>query len=79
MVEHKFSEVDLRRYVKHKVHLEVSSKGMENTKFESLDDAVAFMRVSKQTLTYTHIHKRPLITGRKGGAKVFFTEWLEAS
>ena len=61
-IEHKFSEEDLRRYVKREVHLEVSSKGMAPAKFKSLDNATAFMEVSKQTLSYTHKHKRPLIT-----------------
>ena len=50
---------------------------MEPTKFESLDNATAFMGVSKQILTYAHKHKKPFITRRKGGDKVFFTEWLE--
>ena len=77
MLEHKFSEEKLRRYVKPDVHLEVSSKGIKPTKFESLDNAATFMGVSKQTLAYTHKHKRPLITRWKGGAKVFFIKWLE--
>ena len=45
MIKHKFGEEDLRKYVKHEVHVEVSSKGMKPTKFESLDDAAAFMEV----------------------------------
>ena len=77
MIKHKLSEEDLRKYVKRKVHFKVSSKGMEPTKFESLDNATAFMGVSKQILTYAHKHKKPFITRRKGGDKVFFTEWLE--
>ena len=70
MTEHKFSEENVRRYVKCKVQLEVSSKGMEPTTFESLDDAAVFMGVSKQTLLYAHKHRRPLITRQKGGATV---------
>ena len=80
MLEHKFSEEDLRkRYIKCEVHLEVSSRGMEPTKLESLKDAATFMGVSKPTLTYAYEHKRPFITRRKGGAKVFFIKWLETS
>ena len=39
MIEQEFSEEDLRRHVKHEVHLEVSFKDMKPTKLESLDDA----------------------------------------
>ena len=76
IMEHKFSEEDLKRYVKREVHLEVSSKGMEPVKFESLDVAATLMAVSKQTLTYAHKHKRLFTTERKGGDKVFFIKWL---
>ena len=48
---------------------------MEPTKFEGL----TFIWVSKQTLSYPHKHKRPLITRQKGGAKVFFNGWLEST
>ena len=58
MIEHKFSEEDLKRCVKHEVRLEVSSKGMEPIKFESLDDTTTFIGVSKHTLTYASKHKR---------------------
>ena len=50
---------------------------MEPTKFGSLNNAATFMGFSKQTLAYAYKHKRPLITRQKGGAKVFFIEWLE--
>ena len=69
MIEYKF--------IKCKAYLEVSSKGMKPTEFESLDDVATFMLVSKQTLTYAHKHKRPLMTRWEGGAKVFFIEWLD--
>ena len=72
MIEHKFSEEDSRRYIKQDVHLEVSSKGMKPTKFESLDDATTSMGVSKQSLTYAHKHKRPVTTGWKDGVKAFY-------
>ena len=52
---------------------------MEPTKFESLDNAATFKGLSKQTLAYAHKHKRPLITRRKGGEKVFLIDWLEAT
>ena len=65
MIEHKFSREDLRRYIKREVHLEVSSKGMKRAKFESLDDAAAFMGVPMQTsLTLISI-RNPLSPGRK--------------
>ena len=57
---------------------------MKPTKFESSDDATAFMGVSKQTLTYAHKDKR-LSLDRKAEleserkVKVFFVEWLEAT
>ena len=52
---------------------------MEHNNFESLDDDAAFKGVPKQTLAYAYKHKRPVITRQKGGAKVFFTEWLEVT
>ena len=79
MIKHRLSEEDLRRDVKCKIHLKISSEGMEPSTFEKLSDASMFIGGSRQTLTYAHKHKRPLITRRKGGAKVFFIEWLEAS
>ena len=57
MIEHKFSEEGLRKYVKHEVHLKVTSKGLEPTKFESLYNAATFMGVLKQTVAYAHKHK----------------------
>ena len=59
MIDHKFNKEDLSRYVKHEVHLEVSSKDMQPDKFERLDNAAACIGVSKQTFTYAHKHKRP--------------------
>ena len=64
MIEHKFSEEDLRRNVKSEVHLEVNSKGMELIKFESLEKAAAFMGVLMSTLAYAYKHKRPLSGGK---------------
>ena len=69
MIEHKFIEEDLRRYVKHEVHLEVSSKGMEPTKFESLNDAATFMGFqSKLLLTLISI-RNTLSLREKGKTK----------
>ena len=73
------SKEGLRKYVNHEVHLRVSSEGMEPSSFRSLSKASMFIRVSRQTLEYTHKHKRPLITKRKGGAKVFVIKWLEST
>ena len=63
--------------VKCEVHFKVSSKGVEPTKFESLDDAATFIKVLKQTIAYVHKHKKCFITRRECGAKAFLTEWLE--
>ena len=63
--------------VKCEVHLKVSSKGVEPTKFESLDDAATFIKVLKQTIAYEHKHKKSFITRRECGANVFLIEWLE--
>ena len=45
MIEHKFSEEDLRRYFKCEIHLEISSKGMEPSTFKNLSDASMFIGV----------------------------------
>ena len=50
-------------------------EGMEHRKYNSLSDAACFNL--RQTLAYAHNHGRLLISRRKGGAKVFFIEWLE--
>ena len=75
--ENKLSEEDSRKYVNHEVHLKISFKGMEPSTFKSLSEASAFIGVSRQTLAYAHKHKNSLITRRKGGAKIFFIEWLD--
>ena len=77
MGENKLNEEDLREYVNQKIHLKVSSNGMEPCTFKSLSEASTFIGVLRQALEYAHKHKRPFITRRKGGAKVCFIEWLE--
>ena len=55
----------------------IQSKGMEPREYDSLLEAASDFGVSRQTLAYAHKHKKPLITRREGGAKVFFIKWLE--
>ena len=55
----------------------IRSEGMEPGEYNSLSDTGSDIRVSRQTLIYAHKHKKPLITRRKGEAKVFFIKWLE--
>ena len=50
---------------------------MEPARYESLTDAAKNIGVAKQTLIYAHKNKRPSITKRKGGIKVFHIEWLD--
>ena len=49
---------------------------MELKRYECLSDAANDIKVSKQTLIYAYENRRPLITRRKGGVKVFHIEWL---
>ena len=76
MGENELSEESLRKYINCKVHLKVTSKGMEPREYNSLSDAARDIGVSRQTLEYAHKHKK-LFTRRNGGAKIFFIEWLE--
>ena len=50
---------------------------MEPKKYKNLKDVANDIEVSKETLIYAYENKRPLISRRKGGVKVFYTEWLE--
>ena len=52
------------------------SDDMELKRYECRSDAANDIKVSKQTLIYAYENRRPLITRRKGGAKVFHIEWL---
>ena len=79
--KNKLDEEDLRKYV-NQLSSESklrSSEGMEPSTFKSLFEASTFIGVSRQTLEYAHKHKKPLIARRKGGAKVFYIEWLEST
>ena len=40
-------------------------------------DAASNIRVSRQTLADVQKNKTPLVTRRKGGAKVFHIKWIE--
>ena len=53
------------------------SDNMELKRYECLSDAANDIKISKQTLVYVHKNKRPLVTRGKGGAKVFYIQWLE--
>ena len=47
---------------------------MESREYESLKDMANDIEVPKETLIYAYENKRPLITRRKGGFKVFYIE-----
>ena len=53
------------------------SDEIKPTRYEFLTDAAKDIGVPKQTLIYAHKNKRPLITKRKDGIKVFYIEWLD--
>ena len=55
----------------------IQSDDMEPKRYECLSEATNDIEVLKQTLRYMFKNKRPLIKRRKGGAKVFYIEWLE--
>ena len=55
----------------------IHSDDTELKRYECLSDAANNIKVSKQTLIYAYKNKRPLITRRKDGAKVFHIKWLE--
>ena len=73
-------EADLRKMVRDRkptrIPLIIHSEDMEPKRYECLSDTANDMKVSKQTLIYAYENRRPLITRRKGGAKVFHIEWL---
>ena len=58
------------------IPLIINSDDMEPKRYERLSAAANDIKVSKLTLIYAYENKRPLITRRKGGAKVFDIEWL---
>ena len=60
-----------------RIPLIIRSDDMEPKKYERLMDAANDIKVPRETLIYTYENRRTLITRRKGGAKVFYVEWLE--
>ena len=71
-----YEEADLWKMVT-ATPLIIHSDGMEPKRCEYLLDATKDIGVSKQTLMYAFKKRRPLITRRKGGTKLFYIEWLE--
>ena len=75
-----YEEADLRKMVRDRkpirIPLIIHSDDMELKRYECLLDTANDIKVSKQTLIYAYENRRPLITRRKGGAKVFYIEWL---
>ena len=58
------------------VPLIIESDDTEPTKYYSLLAAARDCGVSKQTITYAYRNRKMRIVRRKGGFKVFRTEWL---
>ena len=59
-----------------RIPLIIHSDDMELRKYESIKDAADDIKVPRETLIYAYETRRTLITRRKGGAKVFYIEWL---
>ena len=81
MKKNNYGEVDLRKKIRDRmlltrIPLIIRSDDMEPKKYERLKDAANDIEVSKETLIYAYQNRRPLITRRKGGVKVFYIEWL---
>ena len=73
-----YEEADLREMVRNReLTLIIHSDDMESNRYECLSDAANDIKVSNQTLVYAYENKRPLITRRKGGAKIFYIKWLK--
>ena len=58
------------------VPLIIESEDMEPTKYYSLSAAAEGSGVSKQMISYANKNQKTRIVRRKGGFKVFRTEWL---
>ena len=58
------------------VPLIIESEDMEPTKYYSLSAAARDCGISKQTISYAYSIRKTRIVSRKGGFKVFRTEWL---
>ena len=80
MGKNNYDESDLRKKIRNKrpahIPLILRSNDMKPRKYERLKDAANDIKVSKETLRYAYENRRPLITRRKGGFKVFYIEWL---
>ena len=75
-----YEEADLKKILRDRkptcILLIIHSDDMEPKIYERLSDGAKDIKVSKQTLIYAYENRRPLITRRKGGAKVFHIEWF---
>ena len=60
-----------------RIPLIIQSDDIKLMRYEFLTDAAKDIGVSKQILIYAHKNKRPLITKRKNGIKVFHIEWVD--
>ena len=58
------------------VPLIIESNDMEPTKYYSLSAAVRGCGILKQTIVYAYRNRCTRTARRKGGSKVFRTEWL---
>ena len=73
-----YEEADLRKIIRNRESpLIIHSDDMDPKRYKCLSDAAKDIKVLKQTLIYACKNKRPFITRRKSGAKVFYIEWLE--
>ena len=73
-----YEEANLRKMVRDRKPTHTPLIIHSTKRYECLSDAANDIKVSKQALVYAHENKRPLITRRKGGAKVFYIEWLDS-
>ena len=75
-----YDKADLRKKIPDMrpthIPLIIHSDDMEPKEYEQLADVANDIKVSKDTLIYAYENRRPLITRRKGGIKVFYIEWL---
>ena len=80
MKRNDYNESDVINRFKNKrpseIKLRVWSEGNDLVKYESIKDASKEIEVSRETLLYAYHNRRPLITRRKGGLKVFRIKWL---
>ena len=60
------------------VPLIIESEDMEPTKYHFLSPAARDCGLLKQTIVYAYGNRKTRIVRRKGGFKVFRTEWLDS-